>query len=84
MCLAVPVQIISIDENMMATCRVGEGETCIHASLMLMDEEVGVNDYLIVHAGFALRKLDMQEAQETITILREMVRLVDQKSGREE
>ncbi len=76
MCLAIPVEIQSI-EDQVARCRVGEGETFLDASLMLMSEEVEVGDYLIVHAGFALRKLDPKEAEETLKILRDMVKLTE-------
>lgn len=76
MCLAIPVEIESINDNV-ARCRVGEGETYLDASLMLMADEVEVGDYLIVHAGFALRKLETSEAEETLKILREMLSLAD-------
>ncbi|MFW5487572.1 MAG: HypC/HybG/HupF family hydrogenase formation chaperone [Desulfovibrio sp.] len=75
MCLAVPVKIESI-ENDVANCRVGEGDTFIKASLMLIDPKPEVGDYIILHAGFALRKLDPREAQESLDILRDMARAV--------
>lgn len=71
MCLAIPAKIESL-ENDMATCRVGESETFITVSTMLMEEEPRIGDYLIVHAGFALRLLDPKEAQETLTVLRQL------------
>lgn len=77
MCLAVPAEIVSI-ENDIATCRVGEGDSIIQTSIMLLDAEVEPGDFIIVHAGFALRKLDYEEAQETLRILREMLRLADE------
>ncbi|WP_018126004.1 HypC/HybG/HupF family hydrogenase formation chaperone [Desulfovibrio oxyclinae] len=77
MCLAVPAEILSI-EDQVATCRVGEGDATIQASIMLLDEEVELGDYIIVHAGFALRKLDYEEAQETLRILRDMLKLADE------
>ncbi|GAB7023760.1 HypC/HybG/HupF family hydrogenase formation chaperone [Salidesulfovibrio brasiliensis] len=77
MCLAVPAEILSI-ENDIATCRVGEGDATIQTSIMLLDEKVDIGDYIIVHAGFALRKLDYEEAQETLRILREMLKLADE------
>ncbi len=76
MCLAIPVEIESINDKM-AHCRVGEGETYLDVSLMLMAEDVKVGDYLIVHAGFALRKIETSEAEETLKILREMLNLAD-------
>ncbi len=71
MCLAVPAEIVSM-ENEMATCRVGGGETTVQASLLLLDEEAAVGDYLLIHAGFALRRLDREEAEETLRLMREM------------
>lgn len=71
MCLAVPAEIVSM-ENGMATCRVGGGETTVQASLLLLDEEAAIGDYLLIHAGFALRRLDPEEAAETLELMREM------------
>ncbi|GAB6126115.1 HypC/HybG/HupF family hydrogenase formation chaperone [Humidesulfovibrio idahonensis] len=72
MCLAVPAEVISI-EDQVATCRVGEGETTVTASLMVLDEDIKPGDFLIIHAGFAIRKLDPVEAQETLKILRDVM-----------
>jgi hydrogenase expression/formation protein HypC len=41
------------------------------ASLLLLAEEVQVGDYIIVHAGFAISKLDEAEARETLALMRE-------------
>ena len=71
MCLAVPAEVMEI-ESQMALCRLGEGQTSIKASLLLMDEEVAIGDYLLIHAGFALRRLDVEEARETLRLMREM------------
>jgi hydrogenase expression/formation protein HypC len=71
MCLAVPAEIVSIEKGM-ATCRVGDGETTVQASLLLLDEEAAVGDYLLIHAGFALRRLDPEEARETLELMRQM------------
>jgi hydrogenase expression/formation protein HypC len=38
-------------------------------------KDVGIGDYIIVHAGFALQKLDPGEAEETLALLREMLEL---------
>ena len=72
MCLAVPAEVIAI-EDQVATCRVGEGDTTVTASLMVLDEEIKIGDYLIIHAGFAIRKLDQLEAQQTLQILRDVM-----------
>ncbi|QGY38759.1 HypC/HybG/HupF family hydrogenase formation chaperone [Pseudodesulfovibrio cashew] len=75
MCLAIPAKILEIDDGV-ATCQVGEGDTTVQASIMLLDEEVVLGDYIIIHAGFALRRLDPKEAEETLKILRDMVELM--------
>jgi len=42
------------------------------ASIMLLNEEVAVGDYVIVHAGFAISRLDEAYAEETIRMMREI------------
>ncbi len=72
MCLAVPAEVMSINDQV-ATCRVGEGDTTITASLMVLDDEVKPGDFIIIHAGFAIRKLDAAEARETLKVLRDVM-----------
>ena len=73
MCLAVPGKIISIsgDEPLTRTGRVNFGGIVKEASLAYVPEaEVG--DYVIVHVGFAISRVDEQEAQRVFEYLREM------------
>lgn len=77
MCLAVPVKVEEQLESGMVRCRVGNSDTFVTASGMLLEETPAVGDYVIVHAGFALRKIEPQEAEETLKLLREMTALVD-------
>ena len=68
MCLGIPMKIISID----GTDIVAEVDGVRrNASLMILDDEVGLGDYVVVHAGFAISKLDEAEALETLEIMRE-------------
>jgi hydrogenase expression/formation protein HypC len=48
------------------------------ASLLLL-EDVEVGDYVIVHAGFAIQKLDEAAAMETLNLLREAAGLVEKR-----
>jgi hydrogenase expression/formation protein HypC len=41
------------------------------ASLMILDDEVRIGDFVIVHAGFAIARLDEVEAKETLAMMRE-------------
>lgn len=69
MCLAVPMQIMAIDGTM-ATMEVS-GITKEASLVMLPEAKVG--DYVLIHAGFAIQKVDEDEAQETLRLLAEMV-----------
>ena len=68
MCLGVPARIISV-EGESATVSVGGVE--YSASLRLLPE-AAVDDYVIIHAGFAIEKVDPEEALETIRLIREI------------
>jgi hydrogenase expression/formation protein HypC len=77
MCLAIPAQIVELLENDMARARVGNSETFLTASTALLPEKAEVGDYMIIHAGFALHKLDPAEAEASLSLLREAVLAVD-------
>jgi len=72
MCLAVPMQVISSDgETVMAQID-GVKRT---ASLMMLGEEVAIGDYVLIHAGFAISKLDEAQALSTLELMRECLAL---------
>lgn len=69
MCLGIPAKIIAIEED-----NLGKAEylgTKVRVNLSLLDD-VKVGDWVIIHAGFAITRLDEQEAQETLNLLREI------------
>ena len=80
MCLAIPSKVTHI-ENGMATIDVDGVQRS--ASLMLMDD-VSIGDYVIVHAGFAIQKLDEAAAAESIRLLREAAAFVDDLNAENE
>jgi hydrogenase expression/formation protein HypC len=69
MCLAVPMKIVSKDGDTVVAEVDGVQK---EASVMLLGEEVAVGDYIIVHAGFAISRLDEKYAEETIRMMREV------------
>ena len=74
MCLGIPMQIKSIDGmNIVAETDGVRRE----ASLMILDAEVQVGDYVIVHAGFAISKLDEEDALETLDLMRQAFPIED-------
>ncbi len=72
MCLAVPMEIISMDGDMMVAEIDGVRR---EASLMMLNEEVKVGDFVLIHAGFAISRLDREEALETLELMRECLEL---------
>lgn len=79
MCLAIPSRITRIDNNL-ATIDVDGVQR--EASLLLL-EDAGVGDYVIVHAGFAIQKIDEEAAMETLKFLKEAADHVDSLQKRE-
>lgn len=69
MCVAVPSKIISIND-LSAVIDVGGARRDV--SLMLLPEEAQVGDYVLVHAGFAIQKLDPDAGLETLKLFEEM------------
>ncbi len=76
MCLAIPGEIIQIDDGV-ATVRIAE--SLRKASLLLLPEEPKVGDYVIVHAGFALNVLHLAEAMESLRLIRELASFADEE-----
>jgi hydrogenase expression/formation protein HypC len=67
MCLAVPMKVVEIEEGT-AICEVDGVRR--EGSLMMLDD-VAVGDYVLLHAGFAIEKIDPEEAQKTLDVFRE-------------
>ena len=74
MCLSVPAKIIQIEGEY---ARVSIGGTEYKASLQLLDEKIGIGDYILLHTGFAIQKLSEEEAAETFRLLREIMEAED-------
>ena len=72
MCLAIPSKIVAINDQMGVIDVAGVRR---EASLLLL-EEPQVGDWVIVHAGFAIQKMDEATAQESLQYLREAAQLV--------
>lgn len=69
MCLAVPTKIISIDDNI---ALVELGGVLRTVSLDLVPE-AKIDDYVLVHAGFAIQIVDEEEALKTLEMFREII-----------
>jgi hydrogenase expression/formation protein HypC len=73
MCLAVPSKIVEI-KDLLATVDVDGVRR--EASLMLL-EDVNIGDYVIIHAGFAISKVDEDIAQQALVDMRNMLDAAD-------
>ncbi len=68
MCLAVPMQLVQRDEGLGVVEIEGVRR---EVSLMLLDD-AKVGEFLLIHAGFAIGRVDETEAKETIELLRQL------------
>jgi hydrogenase expression/formation protein HypC len=75
MCLAVPAEVLELKEDELAFIEIGGVRKDV--SLMLVDG-VEVGDFVLVHAGFAIEKIDEHEARKTLELLEEFTRLQDE------
>ncbi len=78
MCLAIPARVVELSGA--ETAVVDLGGVRREVSLALVDD-VAVGDYVIVHVGFALNKLDPEEAAKTLALFAEMGSAVAAPSG---
>ena len=69
MCLALPAQVVELRPDDMAVVDLAGVKKEI--SLALVDE-VKLGDYVIVHVGYALNKLDPEEADKTLQLFAEL------------
>ena len=66
MCLGIPAQIVDIPDPSRAKVAISGVERMI-ATDLLLDEALAVGDWVLVHVGFALSKIDEEEAALTLT-----------------
>lgn len=73
MCLAIPGRIVELidEENRIAKVEVGGVRRNINLGL-LSETEVKPGDYVLIHVGFAMSRIDEHEAAETLRLLQEL------------
>ena len=69
MCLAIPARVVELPSDDVAIVDVGGVRKDVSLALV---EDVALGDYLIIHVGFALNKLDPEEAEKTLALFAEM------------
>ncbi len=69
MCIAAPMKVVKIDgETVVAEL----GGTTKEARLDIIDETPVLGDYVVIHAGFALHRIDPDEAKKSLELWKEM------------
>jgi hydrogenase expression/formation protein HypC len=71
MCLGIPGRVLSIGTDALCTSRVGFGGVVKNVALVYVPEAV-VGDYVIVHVGFAISRVDEAEAERVFSYLDEI------------
>ena len=69
MCLAVPARVVAVDAATDAAT-IALGEVKKEISLALVDD-VAVDDFVLIHVGYALNKISAEEAERTLELMRE-------------
>jgi hydrogenase expression/formation protein HypC len=67
MCLAIPAQVMELLGEGMARIDMGGVSKAISVALV---EDVEIGDFVVVHVGYALSKIDAEEAERTLALLR--------------
>lgn len=75
MCLGIPVKVVEMENPKLG--KVDHQGTRVQANFELL-EDVQVGDWVILHAGFAISKLNEEEAQETLQLFREIIQAGEQ------
>lgn len=70
MCLAIPSKIVKMSDFSAVVDVYGARR---EISLLLMPEEVGVGDYVLVHAGFAIQKVEQESARDSLSVISSIV-----------
>lgn len=72
MCLAIPSKIVSLSGASAVVELYGGGR--VEISTLLLPEEPSIGDYVIVHAGFAIQKIERENAELSHRLLEELLR----------
>lgn len=78
MCLSIPSKIKSIDTEM-NTCIVDTMGVERGASLDLIDQDVVIGDYVLIHIGFAMNKIDEEDALESLKVYAEIIEKMEEQ-----
>jgi hydrogenase expression/formation protein HypC len=83
MCLSIPSKVIELSDDKMM-CRVDTMGVVREANLMMMEtEDINIGDYVLLHIGFVMNKIDEKEALASIETYREILEQMDEEERRQ-
>ena len=83
MCLSIPSKVVKISDDK-TMCTVDTMGVQRDANLMMMDDnDVKVGDYVLLHIGFVMNKIDEEEAMASIDTYKEILELIDEEERRQ-
>jgi len=83
MCLSIPSKVVKVSEDK-TMCTVDTMGVQREANLMMMaDDEVKVGDYVLLHIGFVMNKIDEEEALASLETYREILQAMDEEERRQ-
>jgi len=74
MCLSIPSQVVRIEQDTAWVDTLGMQR---HASLALIGDEVQVGDYVLIHVGFVMNKIDAEDAEQSLALYQQMLQQPD-------
>ncbi len=77
MCLGIPARIVSLGEAFRAEVEIGGIRREVDLTLV---PESKVGDYVLIHVGYAIERIDEAEAMETLALIQQMAEAVDEGS----
>lgn len=81
MCLSIPSKIVAIDAHNVATVETMGVQR--EVSLDLISEVLEIGDYILIHVGFAMSKIDKAAAEESLQMYQEMLEAMQEEERRE-
>ncbi|MHB1652906.1 MAG: HypC/HybG/HupF family hydrogenase formation chaperone [Desulfitobacteriaceae bacterium] len=69
MCIAVPAKVLSVDDHMAEVDLIGNSR---RVNIDLISEKLDPGDYVLIHAGYAIERIDEGTALETLALLEEV------------
>jgi len=83
MCLSIPSKVVKIDKERNVAVVDTMGVTREAGLELMEDEDVKIGDYVLLHIGFIMNKIDEEDALESLKVYNEILEKMDEQERRE-